>query len=176
MSFQVIHSSQVYEGKVFDLRVDVVRNPEGRTMQVDIVEHSGAVVILPFDHDARIWLVHQYRHPTEKVLLELPAGTLENGENPRECAIRECREEIGMMPGEIAELGGFYLAPGYSTEYLHVYLATELSPSPLEPDADESFEIERLSLGQIQAKIDSNEIEDAKTLASLYLLSMKEYP
>jgi ADP-ribose pyrophosphatase len=174
MSFQVVHSSRVYEGKVFDLRVDIVRNPEGREMQVDIVEHSGAVVILPFDSDGKLWFVRQYRHPTEKVLLEFPAGTLENGEDPRECAIRECREEIGMMPGEIAELGGFYLAPGYSTEYLHVYSATDLSPSPLEPDADEAFEIERLSLEQIRAKIDSNEIEDAKTLASLYLLSTKK--
>jgi len=130
-------------------------------------------VLVPIEDDGRIVFVKQYRHPTGKILLELPAGTLDPHEDPESCAIRECREEIGMAPGKIARIGGFYLAPGYSTEYLDIYLAQEMSPAPLDPDEDEDLEIERLDSHQIQKKIEAGIIEDAKTLASLYLVSKR---
>jgi ADP-ribose pyrophosphatase len=172
MTYQITNSDQIYKGKVFDVRIDQVRTPSGGNMQVDVVEHIGAVVILPIDTDSRIWFVRQYRHATGKKLLELPAGTLEEGEEPRACAIRETREEVGMAPGQINDLGGFFLAPGYSTEYLHIFTARDLTHAPLHPDKDEEFVIERLSLEQIHEYIHLGQIEDAKTLASLYLYSL----
>jgi len=127
------------------------------------------VALLPVGQDGLIWFVRQYRHPAGKRLLELPAGTLEPGEPPEECARRECREEIGMAPGRLERLGGFYLAPGYSTEYLHVFLAADLQPSPLPGDEDEQLEIERLGLEQALRRMRRGEIEDAKSLAALLL-------
>jgi ADP-ribose pyrophosphatase len=141
-------------------------------MRVDIVEHGGAVVIIPIDDDGRILLVNQYRHPIGKYLLELPAGTLDKNESPEECAVRECREEVGMAPGRTQHLGGFYLAPGYSTEYLDLYLATELYEAPLPLDMDEDLSVERYSIDEVLGKISCGEIEDAKTLAGVTLLQI----
>jgi ADP-ribose pyrophosphatase len=102
-------------------------------------------------------------------LLELPAGTLEPGEDPLETAARECREEIGMAPGQLDRLGGVFLAPGYSTEFLHFFLATDLQSSPLDPDEDEDLQVVTVSLDEAIDAIDQGQIQDAKTLAGLYL-------
>jgi ADP-ribose pyrophosphatase len=166
---EVIRSERVFQGRAFDVRVDQVRRPNGVVSQLDLVEHIGAVALVPRDDRGRLWFVRQYRHPSGKRLLELPAGTLEPGEPPEECAYRECREEIGMAPGRLERLGGFYLAPGYSTEYLHVFLASQLEPAPLPGDEDEQLEIEQLQLDQALQRIQRGEIEDAKTLAGLLL-------
>ncbi|MCH7587231.1 MAG: NUDIX hydrolase [Chloroflexi bacterium] len=173
MKYKVLTSEIYFEGRAFKVRVDQVQTSTGQVMHVEVVEHRGAVVLVPIEDDGRIVFVKQYRHPTGKILLELPAGTLDPHEDPESCAIRECREEIGMAPGKIARIGGFYLAPGYSTEYLDIYLAQEMSPAPLDPDEDEDLEIERLDSHQIQKKIEAGIIEDAKTLASLYLVSKR---
>ncbi len=170
MEYSIINSEVIFEGKVFKVRVDEVRKPSGESMRVDVVEHGGAVTLIPMDEQSRILMVRQYRHPAGKQLLELPAGTLDHDETPEQCAVRECREEVGLAPGKLVHLGGFFLAPGYSTEYLELFLATELSPAPLPQDYDEDLIIERLSVDEVLGRIAKNEICDAKTIAGLLML------
>jgi len=167
--YQIIQSSKEYRGRAFDVRRDEVRFPNGRTANLDIVEHVHAVTILPIDADGEVWLVRQYRHPAGIEILELPAGTLEPGEDPLACAYRELQEEIGMGAGSLKKIGSYFLAPGYSTEYMHVYLATDLFPSNLPQDEDEFLTVERLPITRVFEAVRSGGIQDAKTLASLYL-------
>ncbi len=167
--FTVERSEKVFQGRVFDVRRDWVRLPNGRTTALDIITHHGAVTIVPLDKQGQLWLVRQYRHAAGTMLLEFPAGTLEPNEAPEVCAAREIREEIGMAAENLQLLGTFYLAPGYSTEYMHVYLATDLSPAPLPPDADEILEPVTLPIDEILNLARAGQIQDAKTLAALML-------
>jgi ADP-ribose pyrophosphatase len=169
MPFELLESEIVYPGRAFTIRRDALRLPDGRETRLDIVEHFGSVVILPVDADGNLLFVRQYRHAAGLDLLELPAGMLNEGEAPEACARREVREETGMAAGNLEELGGFYLAPGYSTEYMHVYLATNLHPDPLEADADEFLTVERLPLAKALASAARGEIPDAKSLATLFM-------
>lgn len=162
----------MYRGRAFQVRKDHVRLPTGFVAQLDIVEHVGAVTIVPLDAEGQVWFVRQYRHATGKELLELPAGTVEPGEPPEACAAREIREEIGMRAGTLRKLGEFYLAPGYSTEYMHIYLATGLVPDPLPGDQDEFLSVVRYPLAEVERLVQSGEIQDGKTLAGMYLLSL----
>jgi ADP-ribose pyrophosphatase len=168
MPHSVTDSRPVFEGRAFKVRVDSVQAPDGKVRPIDVVEHPGAVTLVPVADDGRLVLVRQYRHPSLQHLLELPAGTLGAGEDPAECARRECREEIGMAPASLERLGGFFLAPGYSSEYTHLFLATGLTPAPLPPDEDEDLHIEHLTLAQVDRLIRSGELQDGKTLAGLY--------
>jgi ADP-ribose pyrophosphatase len=151
------------------MRTDSVLQPNGHIQQLEIVEHHGAVAIIPFDADENVWLVSQYRHPTGDNLLEIPAGTLTPGEDPVDCARRESQEEIGMAPGELIPLGAGYVAPGYSTEFLHFFLARELTPSALEPDEDEQIDICKIPLEQLWGDVIQRKIRDIKTIAGLAL-------
>ncbi len=169
MAIEVLSSKVLFEGKIFDVRVDRVRLANGHETRIDLVIHSGAVTMIPIGEDGSIWFVRQYRHATGGYLLELPAGTLEQGEDPAITAARECREEIGMAPGRLENLGGFYLAPGYSNEYMHVFVATDLKPDALAPDPDEVIEIEKLTRQEVKAQIKGGGFQDAKTLACLLL-------
>ncbi len=169
MAIEVLSSEVVFEGKVFDVRIDRVRLANEHETRIDLVIHSGAVTLIPIGEDGSIWFVRQYRHATGGNLLELPAGTLEQGEDPASAAARECREEIGMAPGRLNNLGGFYLAPGYSNEYMYVFSATDLKPDPLSPDPDEVIEIEKLTVQEVMAQVKSGGFQDAKTLACLQL-------
>ncbi len=173
MSIEVLSSEVLFEGKIFDVRVDRVRLANGHKTRIDLVIHSGAVTMIPIGEDGSIWFVRQYRHATGGYLLELPAGTLEQGEDPAITAARECREEIGMAPGRLENLGGFFLAPGYSNEYMHVFLAADLKPDALAPDADEVIEIEKLTVQEVKAHIRDGGFRDAKTLACLHLAETK---
>ena len=169
MKFETLHSQFMYQGRAFSVRKDQVRLPDGAETTLDIVEHSSAVTILPVDAQGRIWFVRQYRHAAGIELLELPAGTLEPGEDPEFCAQREIREEIGMGAGKLQKIGTFYLAPGYSTEFMHIFLASELFPATLQGDDDEFLSVEQFHQSQISALIQSGEISDAKTLAAFQL-------
>ena len=169
MSYRVLKSKTIFKGKVFRVRIDEVEIRSEHTMHVEIVEHRGAVVLIPIDDVGRIWFVHQYRHPTGETILELPAGTLRPDEEPEVCAVRECREEIGMAPGHLQPLGQAYLAPGYSTELAHFFLAENLTPAPLAPDENEDFRIECFSWDTILKMICEKELHDAKTLAGLFM-------
>lgn len=169
MAFEVISSETVFKGRVFDVRQDQVSLPDGRTARLDVVAHAGAVTLVPLDDAGQIWFIRQYRHPAGRVLLELPAGVMEAGEAPEVTAGREVREEIGMAAAKLELLGEFFLAPGYSTEYMYVYLATGLREDPLQADEDELIEIEKIPAARALEMAAQGEIQDAKSLAALLL-------
>jgi ADP-ribose pyrophosphatase len=169
MVYETLHSETVYQGRAFNVRRDEIRLPDGLSVRLDIVNHVGAVTLVPVDEQNRVWFVRQYRHAAGEVLLELPAGTLEPGEPPLDCAQREIREEIGMAARRMKLIGEYFLAPGYSTEFMHVFLATDLRPDPLPGDADEFLSTEAIPLEVVQRMIENGKIRDAKTLASLML-------
>lgn len=169
MPFELLGSEIVYTGRAFTIRRDSLRLPDGRAASFDIVEHVGSVIIIAVDEHGCMLFVRQYRHAAGLDLLELPAGTLNEGEIPEACARRELREETGMAAGQMVRLGGFYLAPGYSTEYMHVFLASNLHPDPLEADADEFLSVESLPVEKALTMARSAEMPDAKTLAALML-------
>ena len=167
--FVPIQINTVFQGKVFDVRHDEVRLPNGQTTMLDIVAHPPAVVIIPIDNEDNIWFVRQYRYAAEQIMLELPAGVIDPGEQPDLCALRELREEIGMSANQIQKIGEFYIAPGYSSEYLHIYLATELQPDPLPGDEDEFISVERVPTKLVFSIVEDGKLKDAKSLASLLL-------
>lgn len=167
--FRTIQSVLTFQGRAFALRRDKVLMPDGRVSDIDVVDHHGAVTLVPVDNQERIWFVRQYRHPVGGMLLELPAGTLEDQEDVRECAAREIREEIGHSAQELELIGEFYLAPGYSTEYMYVFLAGGLQPDPLEMDDDEFLQVEPISIQQTYQMLADREFCDAKTLLALHL-------
>lgn len=167
---KLIHSKTVFRGKVFDVRQDRIQAPDGEEHQIDLIQHHPAVTILPIDEEQKIWFVRQYRHPAGVYLLELPAGVMDEGELPQVSALRELREEIGMAANKLERIAGFYLAPGYSTEYMHVFLARQLYPSPLPGDPDEKIEIEKIPINQVYKFIENGEIQDAKSLSALFLV------
>lgn len=166
---KTIESKRIYEGRVVNLRVDTVELPNGRVSTREIVEHRGAVAIVPMlDHETVV-LVRQYRQPAGGLLLEIPAGTLEKGEDPFDCARRELAEEIGYHPKKLTKMFHSYLAPGYSTEMLHTFLAEDLERAGANRDADEFIEIVTVSLSDAVEMIRTGEIIDAKTVCGLLL-------
>ena len=169
MQFKLLNSRIVYPGHAFKIRVDTLQLPDGHEAHYDIVEHVGSVIIIPVDENGNLLFVRQYRHAAGLDLLELPAGTLDENETPEVCAQREIREETGMAAGKMKYLGGFYLAPGYSTEYMTVYLATDLYHAPLKADADEFLSVESITLVEAMRLCENGEILDAKTLAAFSL-------
>ncbi|MBI3160004.1 MAG: NUDIX hydrolase [Chloroflexi bacterium] len=172
--FKQSSSQIVHQGKVISVAVERVTYPDGREAYFDIVHHPGAVTMLPLDVQGQLWLVRQYRQGSRGMLLELPAGTLEPGEEPLTCAGRELREEIGQAAGQIELLGECFLAPGYSTERMYFYLATDLVAAALERDENEFMEIERYPLAEVWRMAAAGEIRDAKTLAGLALLAARK--
>ncbi len=173
MKPEVLQSEIVFQGKVFTVRRDAVRLPNGRVAHLDIIAHHGAVTMLPIDAEGNVWFVRQYRHAAGETILELPAGTLEPGEPPEACAARELQEEIGMAAENLTLLGEFYLAPGYSTEYQYIYLATGLTPSSLPQDADEILEPVAFPYEEVVKMAREGKIRDAKTLAALFLAAAR---
>ncbi len=163
----VIKRETIYEGRIVNLYVETVQLPDGHTTQREIIRHGGAVAMVPLHEDGRVTLVRQYRLAAGRELLEVPAGTLEPGEDPLACAARELQEEAGLHPGSLTRLGGFFVAPGYSSEYIHVYLATELTPSSRRGDEDEFLEVITVPLDEALALIEQEEIADAKTISAL---------
>ena len=129
--------------------------------------------MVPRDGEGNVWFVQQYRHAAGRVLLELPAGTLNAGEAPEVCAAREVREEIGMAAGTLQYLGGFFNAPGYSTEFLHIFLATDLKPDPSPHDDDEFLNTVKIPLGEAIAMAGDGRIIDAKSIAALLMARAK---
>lgn len=169
MLIKLLSSKTVYEGNAFDVQQDKIRLIDGKTASLDIIKHPGAVTILPVDAEGNILFIRQYRHATGGEMLELPAGTLDPNEEPLACARREIREETGFAAGTLVKLGEFFLAPGYSTEYMHVYLATNLRPDPLPGDEDEFITLEPVPVGRAFAMALEGELKDGKSLAALLL-------
>jgi ADP-ribose pyrophosphatase len=165
-----IESKVVFQGKIINLRVDTVRLPSGRIAVREIADHSDSICVVPVDEDGNVLLVRQYRKPAEAALLEVPAGGVEDGEVSQETVQRELQEEVGYRAGKLEHLSSFWLAPGWCTEYMHAYLATDLTPATLDADDDENIQVERVPLAQTLELIASGEIQDAKSIASLLLV------
>lgn len=166
---QKISRRNVYTGHVINLHVDEVKKPSGQIVIREIIEHNGAVAIISLDSDNNILMVKQYRYAAAKTLLEIPAGGIEHGETPEAAVLREMQEETGYMPGRIEKIGGFYSAPGFTTEFLHIFLATELVPGKLIAEDTDDIELIRVPLDKIESMISSGEIEDAKSIAGLLM-------
>ena len=167
MSEQTISSQQIYNGRAIKLRVDTIEKPDGNKTTREIVEHSDCVAVVVLDDKDNAIMVRQFRKAVGKELLEIPAGGIDQDEQPIDTVRRELQEEIGFLPHKIEKLGGFYAAPGYFTEYLHLYLAADLEPSRLEAEDTESIEIVEVPLSKIPGLIASGEICDAKSIAGL---------
>lgn len=168
----LIGSQEIYRGRVVTLRVDTIEVASGNVRR-EVVEHPGAVVIVPVDSEGRILWVKQYRYAAGRELLELPAGTLEHDEDAEACARRELAEETGFAASAWKPVGGFFSAPGFCTEYLHAFIATDLTPESAEGDEDEEIEVVPLSLEESLARVDTGEIEDSKSIAGLLLYLRK---
>ena len=165
---KTIRSKDIYNGKIVKIRVDTVRLPDGKESRREIVEHGGAVAIVPIENN-KVYFVKQFRKPIEKILLEIPAGKLELGEEPEECARRELVEEIGFWPEELKLLSSFYSSPGFSNEMLYLYLARRLVKKQITYNSGEFLEVETHSLQEVLKKITSGEIEDGKTIIGILL-------
>jgi len=169
MPFELIKSEILLQGRAFRIRRDTLKTPDQRETKFEIIDHGGSVILIPVDENGEVLFVRQYRHAAGKDLLELPAGTRDGDEPYEECAAREIREETGMQAGRLEKVGEFYLAPGYSTEFMVVYLATDLSPNPLEADEDEFLVVEKMPVKQALQLAEQGNMPDAKSLAALFL-------
>lgn len=169
-------SKKIYDGKVISLRIDKIQLSSGDVFEREVIEHPGAVAMLPFLDDGRLLLIKQYRHPVGEVLLEIPAGTLHKNEDPKDCARRELIEETGYEAGKIEALISCFLAPGYSSEKIHLFHASELRRVGDSPDIDEMIELYPISIEKVQDMIKTGEITDAKTISGIsYLLLMGNF-
>ncbi|PCI91371.1 ADP-ribose pyrophosphatase [Candidatus Aerophobetes bacterium] len=164
----LISSKTIYKGSLITVRNDKVKGLGDAIHDYDIIEHPGAVVMVPVDSNGYLHLVKQYRRASKKILLELPAGTLEKNEEPIYCAQRELQEEIGFKAKKITPLGGFYTAPGFCDEYLYLFLAEELEESSLDGDDSEMIDCVTLTLNEALNLIEEGEIVDAKTICGIY--------
>ena len=172
--YRTLSSRYVYNGHNIRLRIDEVVLPSGKESVREVVEHNGAVAIVAIDIEKNILLVRQFRHAAGKELFEIPAGGIDPGETPEETARREMQEETGYAPGKLKRLGGFYSAPGYASEYLHLFLATGLMPARLIAEDTEEIKLVKMPLNDIVELIRNGEIQDAKSIAGLlYYLKFK---
>jgi ADP-ribose pyrophosphatase len=165
-----LETRRIHEGRIINLREDTVAMPSGRTGKREIVEHRGAVCIVPVLADGRIAMVRQFRKPAEDALLEVPAGGLEAGEAPVDCARRELIEECGLHARSLTPLFECYLAPGYSTELMYGFLGEELDETEISPDEDENVEVEIYTLDELMQLLDQGGIRDSKTICGLLAL------
>jgi ADP-ribose pyrophosphatase len=163
----LIDSRFAYRGRIVNLRLDTYQF-EDKAKIAEIIQHPGAVVIVPIDEKERILLVRQWRRAAEEIMLELPAGTLEANELPEATAKRELQEETGFAAKKMTALGGFFSAPGFLNEYLHQYIAEDLYASPLPSDDDEGIDLVPTPLAEAIRMIEENKIRDAKTIAGLF--------
>jgi len=164
---RLVSSEIVYDGQLFDVERDVLEMPGGVRASREIIRHPGAVCMVPVAPDGRLLMVTQYRHAAGRRLLELPAGTLEPGEDPRETAIRELQEEVGMFPGTVEPMGGFFVAPGYTSEYIHLFVCRDLRERQLDGDEDEDIEVHPVTLDEALKLIEAGRIVDAKSIIGL---------
>jgi len=165
---EILASEEVFRGRVVELFVDTVREGE-KTYRREVVRHPGGACAVPLFADGTIALVKQYRHPPARYVLELPAGKIEPGETPETCARRELEEEVGVVAGGFEQLSAFYTTPGFCSEKLWVFLATDLAETARSHEEDEILEIVRLPLGRALSMVASGEIEDSKTIIGLLL-------
>lgn len=172
---QILESKEIFHGKVFDITVDTIREGD-KTYQRETVHHPGSAVIVPVFADGTVALVRQYRHPAVRYLLEVPAGTLNHGEDPEEGAARELEEELGCTAARLEKLSEFFVTPGFCEEKMWVYLATDLAETEQRLEDDEILEVIRVPFSQALNMITTGEIEDAKTIIGIMLAAPRVGP
>ena len=160
---ETLSNDMVYDGRIIKVYNDEVKLPNGHISHREVVRHRGAVCVLPVTQDGYVYLVKQFRYPFADVLLEAPAGKLEEKENPYDCAMRELREETGLTASELVELGKMYVSPGYCDEVIHLFAAKDLSFGEQQPDEDEFLDVVRLPLSEVYSDVLNGKIPDAKT-------------
>ncbi len=167
-----------YQGKIISAYKETLYGEDGTVSVRDFVKHPGAVAILPVDENGHILFIKQWRRAAGTILIEIPAGTLEAGENPLECADRELQEEIGFRANTMISLGGFYTVPGFCNEYIHLFLAKDLFPSVLWADDSDYIDLFALSLEEALTLASEGAFLDSKTLSALclYQLWLKKAP
>jgi ADP-ribose pyrophosphatase len=170
MNFDVIKSEVIYRGKVFDVIVDNIKYNSGNSGVREVAVHPGGAVIVPVKEDGKIIFVKQFRYPLKRTLLELPAGKLDPNEDPLNCAVRELEEETGYLANNVIKLGAINTTPGFCTEVLHIYLAKDLVPGQHRREEGEyGMEVYEYTLQEIDEKIKSGELSDAKSICGIYM-------
>lgn len=164
---RTVTSRFVYTGQIIKLRIDTVETTRGRRATREIVEHADCIAVVPVDEQGSILLVKQYRYAVGKELLEIPAGGIDPGEDAISAVRREMSEETGFSPKTVNKLGGFYSSPGFCTEYMHIFLATDLMPNRLEAEDTEAITVVRVKPKDIEGLIASGAICDSKSVAGL---------
>jgi ADP-ribose pyrophosphatase len=164
---KILSSRTAYKGRHIQVREDRVIEPAGHEASREIVVHPGAVCIVARPTTEEVILIRQYRHATGGELVEIPAGTLHEGEDPMECAIRELEEEAGYLAANMVERGRFWTTPGFTTEFMYLYEATNLTKTQINPDDDEVIEVDIVSRSQALQMIDDGQIQDAKSILGL---------
>jgi len=170
MREEALESKTIFQGKFLKLREDKVLLSNGRESTRLILEHPGAAAIVPLTEHQEIIMVEQFRKPTEEVLLEIPAGKLDQGESPEQCAARELMEETGYKAGKMEKLAAFYTTPGFCNEIIHVYLATSLELFEACPDENEVLKKKLVPLATAWEMIETGEIKDSKTIVGILMV------
>jgi len=168
---KTLTSKPVFKGRALKMRVDTVLTEDGRKSTREVVERSDCIAVVAIDNQGSILLEKQYRQAVGKELLEIPAGGIDEGEDPETAVAREMREETGFRPGKVRKLTGFYSSPGYSTEYLYLYLATDLVRDPLSAEDTAGIEVMWATPAQVTEMIASGKIQDSKSIAGLLFYS-----
>jgi len=168
-----IETKTLYEGMIVNVRRDVAEIQGGRRVAREVVEHPGGVGIVPVTQDNKVLMVRQYRYPMEEELLEIPAGKLDDGETPLECAVRELSEETGCTAGKYVDFGATYPSPGFCKETLYLYLALDLQYGQMHLDEGELLRVEPVGIDDLMGKIMANELPDAKTIIGI--MKAKKY-
>ncbi|MCF6093462.1 NUDIX hydrolase [Microaerobacter geothermalis] len=171
MSFEekTITSRTIYEGRIISLKLDEVEMPDGRISSREIVNHPGAVAIIAITDQDQMVMVKQYRKPLEKTIIEIPAGKLEKGEKPEECALRELQEETGYTAKSLLHIASFYTSPGFADEIIHLFWADQLVKGENAPDDGEFVELVEITWDEAKDLLKSGVIIDAKTILALYV-------
>jgi ADP-ribose pyrophosphatase len=162
-------SERIYQGKIINLRLETLVFEDRAPAYREYVEHQGGVAVIAVDSDENLLFIQQYRRAVDELLLEIPAGILEKGEDPKHAAKRELQEETGYEPGELISLGGFFVSPGFCNEYIHLFLALHLKKNPLPCDLDEAIDLCPLTIQQFYTRLEKNQIRDCKTIAAVLL-------
>lgn len=165
---KTIESKSIYQGKIITVTLDEVVCPNGKQAKREIVRHPGGVAIVPIDENGNVYMIEQYRIPYDEIILEIPAGKLEKGEDPDEAAVRELREETGLSAEKLVSLGNFYPTVGFCDENLRMYLATDLKMGEDDPDEDEFVILRKIHIDKLIEMIMNNRVKDGKTIAALF--------
>ncbi len=169
-------TKNIYKGRVVDLRLETVRLPNGATVEMELIRHPGAAAVVPLTPHGTVLLVRQYRHAVGGYILEIPAGKLDPGEDPGDCAARELEEEVGVRAARLEPVITFYTTPGFTDEVIRVYLATGLTPGRQSLGRDEVLEVVEMSLQEAMARIRDGGIQDGKTIIGLQAVYLRQSP